>query len=175
MLSAYPSSTLCEFIVLKQSLFSSPLCRWCPLSSRSRTGGRQLSPEHFKLAPLHWNWCMIMIFWAYLLVNWWHFLLVFEDLAILFVSIFRSNDLITAFSSSSVSGVIFFLGNLLMLKLAAKRFPSFPSSQQLNLKSSSLRPSACWGCLPLINFGSRVVVPIVQGGERDWKKGIQRN
>ena len=32
-----------------------------------------------------------------------------------------------------------------MLKLPAKRFCSFPSSQQLDLKSSSERPLACWG------------------------------
>ena len=78
--------------------------------------------------------------------------------------------LVTAFNSSSVSGIIFFLGNLLMLKRGGfcSLFAALFTKLNLRRSPSSLRASAC--CLSLINVGSRVGVPIVQGEVKGLKE-----
>ena len=78
--------------------------------------------------------------------------------------------LITAFNSSSVSGIIFFLGNLLMLKRGGycSLFAALFTKLNLRRSPSSLRASAC--CLSLINVGSRVGFPIVQGEVKGLKE-----
>ena len=78
--------------------------------------------------------------------------------------------MVTAFNSSSVSGIIFFLGNLLMLKRGGycSLFAALFTKLNLRRSPSSLRASAC--CLSLINVGSRVGVPIVQGEVKGLKE-----